>query len=282
MNLNELIRRAKEHNVPADEVIRWYRSQPVNQIIIPRRKEIKFHKTIGDGHGYQADIIFFPFPRMNKGYVGLLTFINTTSRMAFVTAIKNRTTEELMGKIESLLLFLKDNNVVMKSVTTDNELYNNIKIAHLFEDNGVEQYVEVVGTHTKLGIINRFHRSLREMLNKRLVTYNSKRWVDYIDDVIHNYNNRVHRTLGKSPISMTKGDVKQLNHRLRRDNQESVRRLMEFKVGDRVRYLINKSIFGKGGKRYSKDVHTITSIGGYNIDLNNMYRSFKYWELLKV
>ena len=160
----------------------------------------------------------------------------------------------------------------------------NTRISHLFEENGVEQYVEVAGTYSKLGIINRFHRTLRDMLKKVMIVYDSKRWIDFIDGVIHNYNNRVHRTLGKSPISMTRGDVTDLNRRLTMENQESKRRLNSFKVGDQVRYLVQKSIFGKGGKTFSTNIYTVTEIEGYNIKIERgdsvMY--VKYWELLKV
>ena len=46
------------------------------------------------------------------------------------------------------------------SITTDNEFYNNREISSLFSDNDIEHYVETSGEHSKLGIINRFHRTL--------------------------------------------------------------------------------------------------------------------------
>jgi hypothetical protein len=108
VGLNELIRRTRDTDIPIDYVKKWYKSQPVNQIIIPRRQKIAYHKIIGDGSGFQADIIFFPYPRLNHGFVGLLTFINTSTRMAYVYPIKNRTTEEIYDKIDSLLKLLDE------------------------------------------------------------------------------------------------------------------------------------------------------------------------------
>ena len=72
----------------------------------------------------------------------------------------------------------------VNSIATDNELYNNRAISRLFDDNGVEHFVETAGEHTKLGIINRFHRTLRDLLNKMMTHDNSKKWVDYIGNVI--------------------------------------------------------------------------------------------------
>ena len=48
----ELIRRGKEKKVTKEVTSKWYKQQPVNQIIINWRKVIDYHKTIGDGDGY--------------------------------------------------------------------------------------------------------------------------------------------------------------------------------------------------------------------------------------
>ena len=214
MGLNELIKQTRIFKIPEDYVREWYKKQDVNQIIVRRREPIIYHKTIGDGHGYQADIIFFQYPKLNDGFIGLLTFINTSTRRAFVAAIKNRTTEELIEKIEVWIDHIRRTWGPIKSITTDNELFNNREIANLFADNDIEQFVEVSGEHTKLGIINRFHRTIRNLLNKVMTYKGSKRWIDFISDVMHNYNHRVHKTLGKAPINMTMDDVKLLNQKL--------------------------------------------------------------------
>ena len=210
MGVNELVRRLKRH-VPSRIVREWYRQQTINQIIVPKRIRIEYHKTIGDGHGYQGDILFLPYPRLNKGFIGLLTFINTSTRKASVAEIKSRTTEELLDIIQVWIDHVESTDGKVNSIATDNELYNNRAISRLFDDNGVEHFVETAGEHTKLGIINRFHRTLRDLLNKMMTHDNSKKWIDYIGDVIHNYNHRIHRTLGKSPIEMSLDDVGRLN-----------------------------------------------------------------------
>ena len=74
MGLNELIKRS---GLSANDVRTWYAQQAINKILVPRRSMIQYHKTIGDGDGYQSVIIFFPHQRHNSGYIGLLTFINT-------------------------------------------------------------------------------------------------------------------------------------------------------------------------------------------------------------
>jgi len=283
-SLKELQRRAKLINIPPDLVQSWYAKQKVNQVIVPRRNKIYYHKTIGNGTGYQADIIFLPNPEYNHGYIGLLTFINTSTRMAYADAIKSRKTEELLSRINHWINWVYDEGNSISSFTSDNEFYRNRKISALLAKNNIVHYVEISGEHSKLGIINRFHRTLREMLEKVMLHYRTKTWIDYVDDIILNYNNRIHRTLGMSPSKMTSKNVIELNTRLHNANRESVIRLGKFNIGDRVRYLIHKSIFAKGGKRYSKLVWIIKGIDHYNIEIERDDKTMfkKYWELQKL
>ena len=154
---------------------------------------------------------------------------------------------------------------------------------------GISYFSEVSGEQSKLGIINRFHRTLRDMLRKVLNHYGSHRWLDYAANVLFNYNHRYHSTLRKSPASMTAPDVRSLNRRLLHLNQASISRFNEFSIGDRVRYLMEKGRFDKGVRKYSNTVWTVFRINQYNItiyrddkNLERKYLDKKYWQLKKV
>jgi len=83
---------------------------------------------------------------------------------------------------------------------------------------------------------------------------------------------------------MTRGDVFVLNLALAKANLPSLELMEQYKVGDKVRYLIEKSTFAKGGKRFSETIWTIRGIKNYIFTIENdgnvLYK--KYWELLKV
>ena len=55
-----------------------------------------------------------------------------------------------------------------------------------------------------------------------MIYLNTNRWIDIIGNVIHNYNHRIHRTLGKSPNDMTYRDVSKLKKKLRIKNKPSI------------------------------------------------------------
>ena len=110
-SLKSLIADARIFGMKPKFITEWYRQQNVNQILNNRKQNIAFHKIIGDGHGYQADIIFLPHVKENEGYISLLTFINTPTRYDYIALIKNRSTEEIYNKIEDGLIMLKKHGV---------------------------------------------------------------------------------------------------------------------------------------------------------------------------
>jgi len=64
MNQKQFIDAAYEYGISRNVVIKWYKKQAVNQIIVKKKKEpTAYHKIISDGDGYQADIIFFKYPK---------------------------------------------------------------------------------------------------------------------------------------------------------------------------------------------------------------------------
>ena len=119
-NLKSLLADTKIFGMKPEFVKEWYRQQNVNQILNNRKQKIAFHKIIGDGHGYQADIIFLPHVRENEGYIGLLTLINTSTRYAYIALIRNRSTEEIYNKIEVWIDHVERTWGKIHSITTDN------------------------------------------------------------------------------------------------------------------------------------------------------------------
>jgi hypothetical protein len=52
----------------------------------------------------------------------------------------------------------------------------------------------------KLGIINRFHRTLKNELTKYFSSHDTVKWIDVIDNIINNYNHTVNRGIGVEPF----------------------------------------------------------------------------------
>ena len=72
-----------------------------------------------------------------------------------------------------------------------------------FEDNNVKIYYTY--SNLKAVFIERFNRSLRELMMKEFVKNNTI-WYNILQDLIKTYNNRYHHTIKMKPIDVNKSN----------------------------------------------------------------------------
>ena len=70
VDLRTLIAFGKALGISKEKVKAWFRDQTVNQVLLLKNHKIAYHKIIGDGDGYQADLIFLHYAKQNDGYIG--------------------------------------------------------------------------------------------------------------------------------------------------------------------------------------------------------------------
>jgi ribosomal protein L21E len=87
-----------------------------------------------------------------------------------------------------------------------------------------------------------------------------------------------------APDEMEMRDVVGLNTKLRKKDIPAIQQMLSFKIGDRVRVLVRKSRFDKGGNKYSRTIYTVVGRSGYNIRISDGSQrdTQKHWELIKV
>ena len=112
----------------------------------------------------------------------------------------------------------------------------------------------------KASIVERFNRTLKNLMWKQFSWNASYRWLDLLPTLVCTYNHRKHRTINARPVDVTSAtrlpfivysgsDVEQL------------RRPAKFHVGDKVRVSKFKTIFEKGyTPNWSTDVFEITAV----------------------
>jgi hypothetical protein len=214
---------------------------------------------------FQVDIMMFPrdYAVTNNGFVYLLTFINSSTRFVFAYPMKDRTHKTITRLFRYFLEEVKQMGGNVTSIVSDEEFYKNKEFRELLKSNGIMFFHErsADDNHYSLGIVNRFHRTLKLMLDKYYISNRNTRWIDYIDNLIHNYNHRFHRTLGKSPAEMTRHDIAVLNNRLRKENMLGDIHLNKINIGDKVRtWFVKKQgagRFDKGEPRWSETIYRV-------------------------
>ena len=79
---------------------------------------------------------------------------------------------------------------------------------------------------------------------KRFTAENTRNWIDMLDTLIRKYNNRVHSTIGMSPIKASKkeNEMKVLQNIIDKSRTIPISK-PKLKIGDRVRISRMKSTF---------------------------------------
>ena len=138
------------------------------------------------------------------------------------------------------------------------------EIQQFFKDDNVKIYL--TNSHLKAVVIERFNRSLRELMMKNFVKNNNTVWYNILPKLIKIYNNRYHSTIKMKPIEVDKNNEKYIKENIYTYNKTS--KIPKFKINDLVRIsLKRRPIFDKPSSniKWSEELFKIHSINISNV-----------------
>ena len=151
-----------------------------------------------------------------------------------------------------------------------------------FKNNNVEIYH--TNSDLKSVIIERFNRSLRELMMKEFVKNNNTVWYNILPKLIKIYNNRYHSTIKMKPVEINKNNEKYIKENIY--TYDKTTKIPRIKIGDLVRIsLKRRPIFDKPSSniKWTEELFKIHSINRSNVipyktkDLNdNIIKGFFY------
>ena len=133
-----------------------------------------------------------------------------------------------------------------------------------FEDNNVKIYH--TNSHLNAVVIERFNRSLRELMMKEFVKNNNTVWYNILQKLIKKYNNRYHSTIKMKPVDVNKNNGKYIKENIYAYNKTS--KNSKFKIGDLVRIsLKRRDVFDKASDniKWSEELFKIHLINRSNV-----------------
>ena len=204
-----------------------------------------------------ADLAFFNQPnyvRANGGIKYVLVFIDVFSKMCFVEPMKDKYGITTLMAFERIFSKLPD---VPKQMITDvgTEFYN-FHLRKFFDENHVNHF-SIRGPH-KAAVAERMIRTLKGRLEKYFWENKTRRYIDVLQQIVDNYNQTPHRSIGMAPIDVNLSNRADVFKKLyKREETGYVPRLS---IGDKVRIVKTKALFEKGYTRnWSLELFTIVS-----------------------
>ena len=142
------------------------------------------------------------YSKMNKGYKYIFTNIDIFSKYVWSFPIKSKKNSDIKPCFEKIFKQRKP-----KYIWSDQEpAFFSKEMLKFFEDHNIEIYYTY--SNLKAVIIERFNRSLRELMMKSFVKNNNTVWYNILPELIKTYNNRYHRTIKMKPIDVNKTNEK--------------------------------------------------------------------------
>lgn len=281
LSLNNFYQKVKKFGFSKREVKDWLEKQEIKQIFTKKKKV--FNSIVGNTDAdYQMDLMFFQdLKRPNNGYIGMLNIIEITSRKGYVFPIKNKTQKEISRVFDE---FYKKVKGKINNITSDNEktFKNSVKkYPH------IKHWLVDPNEKNRVGKIERFNKTIRDLITKYLKTYQTLKWIDVIEKLLKNYNNKIHSATGIAPNKVKKKDFEYIQLFETKKGIKSTKEFKEFEIGDKVRILKEKNKFGKGGDTFSKTIYTIVDIIGFSFIVKNNKgkinkKHYKNWQLKKI
>ena len=143
-----------------------------------------------------------------------------------------------------------------------------------FEDHNIKIYY--TNSNLKAVVIDRFNRSLRELMVKEFVKNNNTVWYNILPKLIKFYNNRYHNTIKDRPININLSNEKYIKNTIYKYNVTN--KIPKFKINYIVRIsLKRRELFDKPSDniKWSEELFRIHSINKLNVitykitDMNN-------------
>jgi hypothetical protein len=273
--INNLYKKARKLNktISKDDVSQWLKDQDVTQLtksVKPIGKELLKPIYSNGPYDFQIDLTFLPrYKNTNdKNYV-MFTGINVNTRYAYAYYGKNKETSTIIKFLDDFL----DNCLECDTITLDSgSEFTNKEVMGWFDKHKIKLFF-VVGDSHRLGIINRFHRTLKDKIEKYIIAKNTTRWIDILPTIIKNYNNTEHRGISNfTPKQASNGMVMYylINKSITKSEKIDKIQHYNFEVGDMCRIVLDKGLFDKSDRiNFSTDVYKIVKIHNNSCDVEN-------------
>ena len=218
----------------------------------------------GVGHGMQMDLMdMSKIATRNKNFYWILCIIDVYSRYAWAFPIKRKTQQCVH---DCLKAWLKTLSSPPKRLTSDaGKEFTNSNVRQLLNQYGIIPYFNQAGDKTTTGIVERFNRTLRDLMGRNFTRLKKLHWLDDLPMLVQNYNGSLHSTLGASPEDIWNGKKLPRSREIHRER-------FPFHDGDFVRVLLPQGMFDKraGSQRWSTELYTVVRREGFKYVLKNI------------
>ena len=134
-------------------------------------------------------------PENNRGYRYVLVIIDNFSKFGWTVPLKNENSQTIKDSFESILLNSTRSPNLIES-HRGKVFYNKI-----FQDFLNKNNIKLYSRNCSYGAVfaERFNRTMRDLLKKIVFQNGDANWIDVLQTITKQYNNRIHSSTKLSP-----------------------------------------------------------------------------------
>ena len=200
------------------------------------------------------------YSKVNRGYKYIFTNIDIFSKYVWSFPLKTKTIKDIKPCFEKIFKERKSSHIW----SDEESAFFSKEMLKFFENNNVKIYHTY--SNLKAVIIERFNRSLRELMMKEFVKNNNTVWYNILPELIKTYNNRYHNTIKMKPIDVNRSNEKHIKNTVY--NYDVTNKKSKYKINDLVRIsLKRRELFDKptGNIKWSEELFKIYKINKSNV-----------------
>ena len=194
-------------------------------------------------------------PENNRGYRYVLVIIDNFSKFGWTSPLKNKNAQTTKDSFENILINSKRKPNLIET-DRGKEFYNNI-----FQDFLNKNDIKLYSRNTSVGAVfaERFNRTIRDLLKKIVFEKGDGNWIDILQTITKQYNNRIHSSTKLTPIQASLKKNEKYVYKNLLDKRKKVK--PKFQINDLVRTADLKKTFSKGDTTsWSYKLYKITEI----------------------
>ena len=194
-------------------------------------------------------------PENKRGYRYVLVIIDNFSKFGWTIPIKNKNAITIKDSFENILISSKRKPNLIES-NRGKEFYNNT-----FQDFLNKNNIKLYSRNSSYGAVfaERFNRTIRDLLKKPVFEKGDGKWIDVLDTITKQNNNRTHSSTKLSPKDASLKKYEGFVYKNLLDKRVKI--TPKFQLNDLVRTADLKRTFSKGDTtNWSYKLFKITEI----------------------
>lgn len=242
-SVDELYKAAKVHDpkIWKGLVKKWLETQPTYTVHKPaRRKYLRNTVLVSTiDEQWQADLVDLQaLKKNNDGFSYLLTCIDIFSKYAWAIPLKTKNSKNI---IDAFQVIFDQGRKPYKLQTDAGTEFVNKHVQNFLKNHDIDFFT--TKSEVKSSVVERFNRTLKERMWKVFTHKNTYTFLNFLPQLMINYNNSYHRTIHMKPSQVNEQnetEVRNAVYKIKPSTQ------FKFNIADKVRISKVKRHFEKG------------------------------------